>query len=58
MEGVYGSIGDHWKGLGVGTTSKCFWNWREIRVGGTLKVLEVRVGETLRHLQSEKEVVP
>ena len=38
--------------------SEVFWNQREVGVGGTLKVSEVRVGKTLRHLQSEKEVIP
>ena len=58
MEGVCCSVGDCWKGLGTGRTPKCFWNWREIRVGRTLKVSEVRVGKTLRPLQSEKDVIP
>ena len=27
MEGVHGGVGDCWKRLRVGRTSKCFWNW-------------------------------
>ena len=47
VEGVHGSVGDCWKGLGIGKTLKCFWNWKV-----------VGVGKTLRHLWSGKEVVP
>ena len=35
MEGVCGSVGDCWKGLRVGRTPKCFWNWEAVGVRGT-----------------------
>ena len=46
MEGVCGSIGDCWKGLGIGSTLKCLRNWEAVRVQRMLKVSEVRVGKT------------
>ena len=58
VEGVHGSVGDCWKGLGVGKTPKHFWNWKVVGVQRMLKVSEVRVGKTLRQLWSRKEVVP
>ena len=58
MEGAYGSVGDCWKGLGVGRTPKCFWNWEAVRVQRMLKVPEVGVRKGPRQLQSGKEVVP
>ena len=27
MEGVCGSVGGCWKGLGIGSPLKCLWNW-------------------------------
>ena len=58
MEGACGSVGDHWKGLGIGKTPKCFQNWKVVGVQRMLKVSKVGVGKTLRCLQSRKEVVP
>ena len=58
MEGGHSSVGDHWKGLGIGKTPKCFWNWKVVRVQRMLKVSEVRVGKTPRCLWSRKEVIP
>ena len=58
MEGAHGSVGDYWKGLRIGKTPKCFWNWKAVGVQRMPKVSEVRVGKTLRHLWSRKEVIP
>ena len=58
MEGVCGSVGNCWKGLGVGRTLKHFWNWKAVRVQRMLKVSEVRVRKTPRWLWSGKEVIP
>ena len=58
MEGVHGSNGDCWKGLGVGKSLKCFWNWEAVGVRRMLRVSEVGVEKIPRHLQSRKEVVP
>ena len=49
-----GSVEDCWKGLGVGKTLKCFWNWKGVRVQRILKVSKVRVRKTPRWLQSRK----
>ena len=32
VEGACGSVRDHRKGLGVGKTLKCFWNWKAVGV--------------------------
>ena len=48
MEGVCGSVGDCWKGLGVGSTAKRLWNLEVVGVQRMLKVSEVGVGKTLR----------
>ena len=58
MEGVHGSVGDCWKGLGAGRTLKCFWNWEAVGIQRMLKLPEVGVRKTPRWLQSRKEVVP
>ena len=58
MEGACGSIGDCWKGLRVGSTAKHLWNSEVVGVQRMPKVSEVRVGKTLRQLQSRKQVVP
>ena len=58
MEGAHGSVGDCWKGLGVGRTLKCFWNWEVVRVQRMSKLSEVRDKKTLRWLWSGKEVIP
>ena len=58
MEGAYGSVGECWKGLRIGSTSKCLWNWEVVGVQRMPKVSEVRVGKTLRQLWSGKQVVP
>ena len=58
MEGVHGSVGDCWKGLGIRSTPKHLWNWEAVGVQRMLKVSEVGVGKNLRHLWSGKEVVP
>ena len=58
MEGACGSVGDCWKGLGIGSTPKCLWNLEVVRVQRMLKVSEVGVGKTLRCFWSRKEVVP
>ena len=55
---MHGSVGDCWKGLGVGRTPKCSWNWEAVGVQRMSKVSEVGVRKTLRWLQSRKEVVP
>ena len=48
MEGVHGSIEDHWKGLGIGKTLKHFWNWKVVGVQRMPKMSEVGVGKTPR----------
>ena len=58
MEGVHSRVGDCWKGLGIESTLKHIWKWEAVGVQRMLKVSKVRVGKTLRHLQSGKEVVP
>ena len=58
MEGACGSIGDCWKGLGIGSAAKRLWNSEVVRVQRMLKVSEVGVGKTPRQLQSAKQVVP
>ena len=58
VEGVCGSVGDCWKGLGIGSTLKRLWNWEVVGVQRMLKVSEVGVGKTPRGLWSRKEVVP
>ena len=58
MEGVHGSVGEYWKGLRIGKTLKCFWNWKAVGVQRMLKVSEVRVVKTPKCLQSRKEVIP
>ena len=57
VEGACGSVGDHWKGLRIGKTMKCFWNQKVVRVQRMLKVSEVRLGKTPRSLWSGKEAV-
>ena len=54
MEGACGSIGDCWKGLGIGSTSKHLWNWEVVGVQRMPKVSEVGVGKTLRCFWSRK----
>ena len=56
MEGPCGSVGDCWKGLGIGSTAKCLQNWEVVGVQRMLNVSKVGVGKTLS--QSGKEVVP
>ena len=46
------------KGLGIGSTSKCLWNWEVVGVQIMPKVSEVGVGKTPRQLQSIKQVIP
>ena len=46
MEGECGCVGDCWKGLGIGSTSKCLWNWEAVGVQRMPKVSEVGVGKT------------
>ena len=58
MEGVCSSVGDCWKGLGIGSPLKHLQNWEVVRVRGMPKVSEVGVGRTLRQLWSGKQVVP
>ena len=58
VEGACSSIGDCWKGLGIGSTLKHLWNWEVVGVWRMLKVSEVRVGKTPRQLWSGKQVVP
>ena len=58
MEGGHSSVGDHWKGLGIGRTLKYVWNWKVVRVQGMPKVSEVRVGKTPRHLGAERRSSP
>ena len=58
VEGTCGSIGACWKGLRIGSTSKCLWNSEVVGVRKMLKVSEVGVGRTPRQLQSGKQVVP
>ena len=58
VEGACSSVGDCQKGLRVGSTLKCLWNWEVVRVQRMPKAPEVRVGKTPRWLQSRKEVVP
>ena len=58
VEGACGSVGDCWKGLGIGSTLKHLWNWEVVKVQRMLKVSEVRVGKTLRHFWNGKEVIP
>ena len=54
MEGACGSVGDSWKGLGIGSTPKRLWNWEAVRAQRMPKVSDVRVGKTLRQLWSGK----
>ena len=58
VEGACGSIGDCWKGLGIGSTLKCLRNSEAVGVRRMLKVSEVGVGKTLRCFGSGKQVVP
>ena len=58
MEGVCSSVGDCWKGLGIGSPLKRLQNWEVVRVREMLKVSKVRVGRTLRQLRSRKSVIP
>ena len=61
VEGVGGSVGDCWKGLGIRSTLKCLQNLEVVRVWRMPKVSEVRVGKTLRTprcFQSGKHVIP
>ena len=53
-----GSVGDCWKGLGIGSTSKCLWNLEAVGVQSMPKVSKVGVGKTLRCFGSGKQVVP
>ena len=45
MEGVCGSVGDCWKGLGIRSTLKFLWNWEAVRVQRMLKVSKVLRGD-------------
>ena len=58
MEGACSSVGDCWKGLGIGSTPKCLQNWEAVRVQRMLKVSEVGVGKNPRQFWSRKWVVP
>ena len=58
MEGACGSVGDCWKGLGIGSTPKRLQNWEVVRVRRMLKVFKVGVGKTPRQLRSGKQVIP
>ena len=58
MEGVCGSIGDCWKGLGIGSPSKCLWNWEVVGVRRMPKVSKVGVGKTPRCFRSRKQAIP
>ena len=58
MEGVCGSVGDCWKGLGIRSTPKCLWNSEVVGVQRMPKVSEVGVGKTLRCFWSGKQVIP
>ena len=58
VEGMCHSVGACWKGLGIGSTSKCLWNSEAVGVRQMPKVSKVRVGRTLRQLRSGKQVVP
>ena len=57
MEGACGSVGDCWKGLGIGSLLKHLQNWEVVRVQEMPKVSEVGVGRTPRELRSGKQVV-
>ena len=58
MEGACGSVGDCWKGLGIGSTPKCLWNMEVVGVQRMPKVSKVGVGKTLRCFGSGKQVIP
>ena len=58
MEGAHGSVGDCWKGLGIGSTPKHLWNWEAVGFQRMPKVSEVGVGKTPRCFWSGKQVVP
>ena len=58
MEGACGSVGDCWKGLGIGSILKCLWNWEVVRVQRMLKVSKVGVGRIPKCFQSGKQVIP
>ena len=58
VEGVYSSIGDCWKGLGIGSPLKCLWNSEAVEVRRMPKVSEVGVGKTPKCFWSEKQVIP
>ena len=47
MEGVCSSVGDYWKGLGVGRIAKHLWNSEVVRVQRMPKVSEIGVVEKL-----------
>ena len=48
MEGACSSVGDCWKGLGIGSTLKHLWNWEVVGVQRMPKASKVRVGKTPR----------
>ena len=58
VEGVCSSVGDCWKGLGIRSTLKCFWNSEVVGVWRMPKVSEVRVGKTPRCFWNRKQVIP
>ena len=58
VEGTCGSIGDCWKGLGIGSTLKCLWNSEAVGVWRMPKVSKVGVGRTPRCFRSGKQVIP
>ena len=58
MEGACSSVGDCWKGLGIGSPLKRLRNWEVVGVWEIMKVSEIGVGRTLRQLQSGKQVIP
>ena len=58
MEGLCGSVGDCWKGLGIGSTAKCLRNWEVVGVQRMLKVSEVRVGKLQDTFGVEKRSSP
>ena len=44
VEGAHGSVGDCWKGLGIGSALKHLYNWEAVGVQRMLKVSKVGVG--------------
>ena len=56
MEGTCSSVGDCWKGLEIGSTSKCLWNSEVVGVQKMPKVSKVGVSSTPRQLWSRKQI--